>query len=215
MEVAVRDQVEEFANAVSHGLGLVASLAAFPILVLIAMREGDAWVTLGVGIFAMTLIGVYAASTVYHSLKPGPAKDLWLRLDYAAIYLFIAGTYTPFTLGPLRGPVGWALLAAVWIIALAGIGIKFRIGPKRETLSNLAYLGLGWLVVVAIKPLVTHIGWAGLAWLFAGGLAYSIGVIFVACQKRIRYGHCIWHVFVLAGSVCHVVAVVAYGIRAS
>lgn len=212
MAVSVRVHLEEAANAVTHGAGLVASLAAFPVLVLAAMRRADPLVTAGVAVFAMTLIGVYAASTMYHSLPPGRAKDLWLRLDYAAIYLLIAGTYTPFMLGPLRGPVGWWLLAAVWTIALAGIVLKMRIGTRMPGLSNGIYLGLGWLALVVINPLITHVGWRGLAWIVAGGVAYSVGVIFVSCQHRIRFGHCIWHLFVLVGSICHVVAVATYAI---
>jgi hemolysin III len=212
MAVSVGERLEEAANAVSHGVGLVASLAAFPVLVLAAMRRVDTLTTIGVAVFAATLIGVYAASTTYHSLRPGRAKQLWLRLDYAAIYLLIAGTYTPFMLGPLRGPVGWWVLAIVWTVALVGLTLKVRIGDRWPRLSNCIYLGLGWLALVIVNPLIAHIGWAGLAWLVAGGLAYSIGVIFVACQHRIRFGHCIWHLFVLVGSICHVVAVAAYAI---
>lgn len=204
--------VEELANVATHGLGLVASIAAFPILVLLAARSGDVGVIVGVTIFAATLVGAYAASTVYHAVPPGPRKDLWKRLDQTAVYLLIAGTYTPFTLGALRGPWGWTLLATIWIAALIGIAVKVGLRIHAPTLETVTYLAMGWLVVVAIEPLVQRIGWAGLAWLLGGGVAYTIGTAFLVCQSRLRFGHCAWHVFVLGGSACHTIAVVNYGL---
>ncbi|MEX2151948.1 MAG: hemolysin III family protein [Gemmatimonadaceae bacterium] len=204
--------VEELANVATHGFGLLASLAAFPILVLLAAQRGDAGVIVGVTIFAATLVGAYAASTMYHALPPGPRKDMWKRLDQTAVYLLIAGTYTPFTLGALRGPWGWTLLATIWTAALIGIVIKVGFRAQAPTLETVTYLGMGWLVVVAAEPLLQRIGWAGLAWLLAGGIAYTIGTVFLVCQARVRFGHCAWHVFVLGGSACHAIAVVNYGL---
>ena len=199
--------VEELANIATHGLGLVASLVAFPILVVLAARAGDAGVVVGVSIFAATLVAAYAASTIYHSMPAGPRRAFWRRLDQAAVYLLIAGTYTPIALGALRGPWGWALLVVVWAAAFIGIGAKLGLRTEAPTLETVTYLGMGWLLVVAIQPLLQRVGWTGFAWLLAGGLAYSIGTVFLVCQTRIRYGHCAWHVFVLVGSACHAVAI--------
>lgn len=207
-----RERWEENANAMTHGVGLVGSIAALPVLILLALRRGDAWSVVGATVFGASLVSLYATSTVYHVLRPGPAKALWRRLDHAAIYLLIAGTYTPFTLGVLRGPWGWTLFGTVWGIASAGICVKLLVGARFRTASTVAYLALGWLAMIAVGPLSTHLGWAGLAWLLAGGFAYSIGVIFFVYDLRLRFGHSVWHVFVLAGSACHAVAVAAYGL---
>jgi hemolysin III len=204
--------VEEFANIATHGLGLVASVVAFPLLVVLAVRAGDAAAIVGVSIFAATLVGAYAASTIYHSMPSGPRRVFWRRVDQSAVYLLIAGTYTPLALGVLRGPLGWTLLAIVWAAALVGIGAKLGLGKEAPTLETLTFLGMGWLVVVAIQPLLDRLGWAGFLWLLAGGLAYTIGTIFLVCQSRIRYGHCAWHVFVLGGSACHAVAIANYAL---
>lgn len=201
---------EEVANAVSHGLALVASVAALPLLIILAARRGDVWGIVGASVFGATLVALYASSTVYHSLSPGRAKLVWRRIDHAAIYLLIAGTYTPFTLGALRGPWGWSLFGVVWGIALFGVVSKLVFGARLPTLSTIAYLVLGWLIVVAAVPLVRHVGWNGVIWLLLGGVAYSLGTAFYALDQRIRFGHCVWHVFVIAGSVCHVVAVALY-----
>jgi hemolysin III len=205
-------QPEEIANAVSHGLGLVASLVALPVLIVLATHRQDAWVIVGVSVFGASLICLYATSTVYHALPKGRAKQLWRRLDHAAIYLLIAGTYTPFTLGALRGPWGWSLFGVVWGLAALGVAAKLFFGPRMPTLSTVIYLVLGWLAVIAIGPLFERVGWGGLAWLFAGGLAYSVGVIFYVRAERLRFGHCIWHFMVIGGSVCHAVAVAFYAI---
>jgi len=169
-------------------------------------------VVIGMTVFGLTLVAAYASSTVYHAMPPGPAKDLWLRIDYAAIYLLIAGTYTPFTLGALRGPWGWSLLVVVWCGALLGVFAKVKVGGRYNVLSTAAYLVLGWLAVVATDPLLRTIGWSGFRWLIAGGLAYTIGVLFFACGSRVRFSHCAWHLCVLGGSICHVIAVTGYGI---
>ncbi len=204
--------VEEFANVATHGLGLLASVVALPLFIGLALRGGDPGVIVGVTIFAATLVTVYAASTVYHVMPPGPRKEYWRRMDQAAVYLLIAGTYTPFALGVLRGPLGYALLATVWIAAFAGVTMKVKWRVQRPRLENASYLGLGWMIIVASEPLVNSIGWAGLWWILAGGVAYTVGTVFLVCQARVRFGHCAWHVFVLGGSACHAIAVVNYAL---
>jgi hemolysin III len=208
----INRELEEVASAATHGLGLLASVVALPLLILFAAQHGDGWALVGATVFGLSLVVMYGASTVYHALKPGPTKDLWRRLDYAAIYLLIAGTYTPFSLGALRGPWGWSLLAAVWIAAAIGIRDKLSLGPRMPALDNVLYIALGWLIVVAISPLRAHLGWAGVSWLIAGGVIYTLGVVVFACDHRVKLGHCVWHLFVLGGSACHAVAVMQYGI---
>ena len=204
--------LDELVNVATHGIGLVASLAAFPVLVALAVRAGDAGAIVGVSIFAATLVAAYAASTIYHAMPAGPRRVFWRRVDQAAVYLLIAGTYTPLALGVLRGPWGWTLLAVVWAAAFVGIGAKVGLRTEAPRLETVTYLAMGWLVVVAIQPLVQRLGWTGFAWILAGGLAYSVGTIFLVCQNRIRFGHCAWHVFVLGGSACHAVAIANYGL---
>jgi hemolysin III len=211
MKLRLETGREEVANALSHGVGLVASLAALPVLVMLALQRGDAWKVVGTIVFGVSLVTLYTASTVYHALpSTSRAKQIWRRIDHAAVYFLIAGTYTPFTLGPLRGPWGWSLFGVVWGIALIGMMKDLCVGPRWQTLSTIVYLALGWLVVIALAPLLQRVGPTGLAWLFAGGIAYTIGVIFFACDQRMRGAHCLWHVFVLIGSVCHAVAVVGF-----
>lgn len=207
---------EEIANSISHGLGLLASLAALPILVIVARAQRDPWQIIGRAIFGTTLILLYAASTVYHALPPSrKAKQVFRLLDHSAIYLLIAGTYTPFALGALRGAWGWSLLGAVWGLAIIGICAKATIGMRFPHVSTAVYLVMGWLAIIAVRPLVAHVGVAGLAWLLAGGIAYTSGVIFFAYDERIRYGHFVWHLFVATGSACHFVAVLLYASAAS
>ena len=201
---------EEIANAVTHGAGLAASLAALPVLVLAAAGRRDPWQLVGGAVFGITLVLLYLASTLYHALPSPRAKSVLRVLDHSAIYLLIAGTYTPFTLGALRGPWGWALLGTIWTLALLGVVAKCTVGFRFPTLSTLLYVGMGWLVLVAIHPLVTHVAPAGLAWLVAGGICYTGGVAFFATDGRLRYGHAVWHLFVLAGSVCHFWAVLRH-----
>src|SRR5204863_4612276 len=160
-------QWEEVANAMSHGLGLVGSIAALPLLIMLGMRRGDPLEAVGAAVFGVSLLLVYVTSTVYHALPLGKTKDRWRRLDHAAIYVLIAGTYTPFTLGVLRGPLGWKLLVIVWSVAVAGATLKIIFGASRlMPLSTVAYLAMGWMAVVAFEPLLARVGWHGLAWLF-------------------------------------------------
>lgn len=200
---------EELACSISHGLGLIASLAALPVLVAGAIERQDPWQVVGGGVFGAMLVLLYAASTIYHALPPSKHKSLWRVLDHSAIYLLIAGTYTPFTLGALRGPWGWALLVAIWVLAVGGIVFKTTLGFKYPKTSAAFYLVMGWLVLIAIEPLTTHVPTAGVLWLLAGGVSYSLGVIFFAWH-RLRYAHLVWHLFVIAGSVCHFFAVLLY-----
>ncbi len=200
---------EEVANSVSHGVGLVAALAAMPFLIAHAARTGSLAFLLGSSVFAATVVLLYLGSTLYHALPPGRTKHVFQVIEHSAIYLLIAGTYTPVTLGVLRDAWGLSLLALVWGLALAGIVLEVTDGQRHRGLSLGLYLGMGWLVVVAIRPLWLQMAPAGFAWLVAGGLAYTAGVAFYAA-KRLRYGHLVWHLFVLAGTVCHFVAVRFY-----
>ncbi len=204
---------EEMANSVTHGVGFVASVVAFPFLVVAAARRWGAPEVVGASVFASTLVALYLVSTLYHALRPSRAKQVLQKLDHAGIYLLIAGSYTPFTLGALRGPWGWTLLSLVWAIAGTGIALEFALGKKVHKVAVALYVVMGWLVVVAVKPLLAAVPWPGLAWLVAGGLLYTGGVAFYAA-KRVRFAHTIWHLFVLAGSACHFVAIWGWSGRA-
>jgi len=200
---------EEIASSLTHGVCLVGALAAAPILTVAAVRHGDPWIIVGSAVFAATLVLLYAVSTLYHALPTGRlphAKRLFRLLDHTAIYLLIAGTYTPFMLGPLRGPWGWSLLGAVWGLAACGVLLKATVGFRFPHASTALYLLMGWLILVAVRPLAAELDRAALVWLVAGGLCYTAGVVFYAWE-RLRYGHAVWHLFVAAGSLCHVAAV--------
>jgi len=200
---------EELANSISHGIGLLAALAGAPFLIVSEVRHGDPAGIVGGSIFAATLIVLYLASTLYHALPRNNVKRIFRILDHGAIFLMIAGTYTPFTLGVLRGPWGWTLFGLIWSLALAGIVFKAVAGARFPRATTALYLVMGWLVLLAIKPILLHVpGW-GLFWLVAGGLAYTGGVAFFQA-RRLRFHHCIWHLFVLAGSACHFAAVLWY-----
>ena len=203
---------EEFANAATHGAGLVASIAAIPILISAAVGAHDAWQVAGRAVFGATLVLLYLMSTLYHTVRSDRAKRILRTLDHSAIFLLIAGTYTPFTLGPLRGPWGWSLLVAIWTLAVFGICAKFTLGFRFPRLSTALYITMGWLVIVAIQPLATQLSSAGLAWLIAGGLSYTVGVVFFVLDNRLRYSHALWHVFVVGGSVCHFLAVLRHAV---
>lgn len=200
---------EEIANSVTHGAGLVASIAGLFVLVAAAVERGDVWIITSCAIYASTLVLLYAASTLYHSLAATRARHVFQIIDHSAIYLLIAGSYTPFALVNLRGPWGWTILAIVWALAAAGVATKAVFGPRWPIVSTVLYIAMGWTAVVAIKPMLLHVAPAGIAWLVAGGLAYTGGVTFYAWE-RLRYNHAMWHLFVLGGSVCHFVAVFFY-----
>jgi hemolysin III len=200
---------EELAHSVTHGIGFVAGVAGLVALVIMAAGKGDPWRIVACSIYASTLVLLYAASTLYHALSSTRARHVFQVLDHSAIFLLIAGTYTPFALVSLRGPWGWTIFGIVWVLAIGGIVAKAVFGTRWQILSTVLYICMGWTVVIAAKPIVTHLAPGCLAWLLAGGLAYTGGVVFYA-WNRLRYSHAIWHLFVLAGSVCHYVAVAAY-----
>ena len=203
---------EEVANAISHGVALIASIVAIPVLVIGAARTGSTSAVVGASIFGATLLLLYLSSMIYHVLPAGKAKRVFMVLDHCAIFLLIAGTYTPFTLGVLSGAWGWSLFGVVWGLALIGILLKSIVGPRYQNLSVALYLGMGWLVVVAVKPMLSMVPVPGLLWLLAGGLSYTFGVVFFHYDYRMPYAHFIWHLFVVLGSVCHFVAVFWYAV---
>jgi hemolysin III len=201
---------EEIANSVSHGLGLVAALTASPFLIAHAVRQGSAGSIVGASVFAATMSLLYLASALYHAFPSGNAKRAFQVIEHAAIYLLIAGTYTPFTLGVLRGPWGWTLFGLVWGLAAAGAALKIFVKRPHPVVSTVFYLLMGWLIVIAIDPLFARVPTPGLIWLIAGGASYTAGVGFFAVGSRLRYGHFIWHLFVMAGTACHYFAVLWY-----
>jgi hemolysin III len=199
---------EELANSISHGIGLCAALIGAPILLLEARRRSPGFF-LGAVIFAVTLSMLYLGSTLYHAWPQTRGKSVLRTLDHSAIFLLIAGTYTPFTLGPLRGLWGSSILAVVWALAIFGVILKATRGASRHPkLGMTLYLGTGWLALIAVRPMMLAIPSAALFWLVAGGVAYTTGVLFFVNQ-RLRYSHFIWHLFVLAGSSCHFFAVLS------
>jgi len=200
---------EVIANSVSHGAGLLAAAAATPVLVLSAVRHGGAARIAGASVFAAAMVLLYLTSTLYHALPENRAKRVLQVLDHAAIFLMIAGTYTPFTLGVLSGTWGWTLFGLVWGLAVAGVVLTVAGGARYPKLRVGLYLAMGWLIVIAVKPLWLRMPSWGLFWLFAGGIAYTVGVVFYAA-KRIRYSHFVWHLFVIAGTACHFVAVLRF-----
>ena len=214
MSVAHRPQTrgEEMANALSHGAGFLAALAAIPVLVVNAAREGGAADIVGGAIFGATMALLYLASTAYHLVPAESRAKGWLRrVDHSAIYLLIAGSYTPFTLGVLGGAWGWSLFGVVWGLAAAGVALKLATGVRWPRVSTLVYVAMGWLIVIAIGPLLDRVPGPGIALLVAGGLAYTGGVIFYAAT-RLRFAHFVWHLFVLAGSTLHFFAVLGYAV---
>jgi hemolysin III len=198
---------EAIANAVTHGLGFVASLIALPMLVVAATRRSDAIQITGAAIYGSSLVLLYGASTLYHSFAASPARRILRVIDHSAIYVLIAGSYTPFALGPLRGPFGYSLLVIVWVMAFAGLAMKATKGFGKRWLTVTPYIVMGWIAILGIRPLWIHVGPAGLAWLLAGGVFYTGGVVFYANDHRLRYGHAMWHLCVLMGSACHFLAV--------
>jgi hemolysin III len=201
---------EEIANTISHGVGAAGAVASAPVLIIAAVRQGDAAFIAGAAVFAASMCLLYLASTIYHAQPRSRAKQFFNVLDHSAIYLLIAGTYTPFALGALRGPWGWTLFGLVWGMALLGVGLKASKRLNRPAVSTGLYLAMGWLVLIAVKPLIERVPTGGLWWLVAGGLAYTGGVAFFVLDNRWRYSHFVWHLFVLAGTACHFFAVLWY-----
>jgi hemolysin III len=205
---AAQSRGEELANSISHGTGFLAALIALPVLVRGALGRGTAAIV-GAVVFAAAMALLYLTSTLYHALPPNRAKHVFHVLDHGAIYLLIAGTYTPFTLGVLRGPWGWTLFGLIWAIAVSGIVLKAVGGIRHPRLSTGLYVAMGWLILAAARPLWRAMPAWGLFWLAAGGVAYTAGVGFYSA-RRMRYAHFVWHLFVLAGTACHFVAVLRY-----
>ena len=200
---------EEIVNSVTHGLGLALSVGGLVVLVVLAALRGTPRHVVSVSIYGATLVLLYAASTLYHAFRSPRVKRVFKVLDHSAIYLLIAGTYTPFTLVVLRGPWGWTLFGLVWGLAVVGIVFKTLFVDHFVIASTIVYVAMGWLVVIAIKPVMAMVPKGGLLWLLAGGLSYTIGVAFFAA-RRLPYGHAIWHLFVLGGSISHYFAVLFY-----
>ena len=196
------------ANSITHGVGAVFALAG-AVYLIVASTRGDAWLIVSCAIYASTLVLVYLCSTLYHSMVRTRARHVFHVLDHSAIYLLIAGTYTPFMLVSMRGPAGWALLGVVWCLAIAGVVFKSLAIGRFPAASATVYLLMGWCVVFGIRPLLHAISWHGMAWIAAGGLAYTLGILFFA-YDRLHFFHALWHVFVLTGSVAHYFAVLFY-----
>jgi hemolysin III len=205
---------EELANSLTHGLGAVLSVVGLVLLVFFSARYGDAWHVVSTAVFGTTLVLLYSSSTIYHSLRDERLKHVLQKFDHAAIFLLIAGTYTPFMLVTLRGPWGWSLFGVIWGLALAGVILKFWFAGRFRLASTLIYLGMGWLVMVAIKPLLAALPAGGLRLLIGGGLCYTGGAVFYL-RKQLPYHHAIWHLFVLGGSACHWASVFFYVVPAA
>ena len=197
---------EEIANAISHGAGCLLAVAALPVLVIHALQRGGAAEVVGASLFAATMIVLYGVSTLYHALPHGRAKHWFNRLDHAAIYLFIAGSYMPYLLGVLRGAWGWTLFGILWSAAGFGVAAKLFNRLRHPLWSTGLYVAMGWVAVLAAAPLIERLPGAGLAWLVAGGLSYTLGAVVFLLDARLRYAHFVWHLLVMAGSACHVIA---------
>ena len=196
-------------NSGTHLIGAALAVTGSTVLVVLAARQGDPWKIVSFSIYGAMLLALYTLSTLYHSTR-GRAKDVFRKLDHCSIYLLIAGTYTPFTLVTLRGAWGWALFGTIWGLALLGIVQEAWLATRTRLLSVVIYVLMGWLSILAVQPLITALTPAGFAWLAAGGLFYTGGIVFYALDAKLRHGHGIWHLFVLAGSVSHYVAILLY-----
>ena len=196
-------------NSISHLIGAAGALAGLSVLVVLASRQGDPWKIVSSSVYGTTLLLLYVVSTLYHSLR-GRAKTVFRKLDHAAIYLLIAGTYTPYTLVTLHGVLGWTLFGVIWALAVIGIVLDTLTGKGLRILPVVVYVLMGWLCLVAIKPLLHSLPPAGFAWLLLGGLFYTAGIVFFALDERVRHFHGVWHVFVIAGSLSHYFAVFFY-----
>jgi hemolysin III len=205
-QATVYSSREEMANVLTHGLGAVLSVAGLVVAITLGARQGDAWVISSIAVYGATLVLLYATSTLYHAIPSARWKHVLRKMDHAAIFLLIAGTYTPFVLVTLRGPWGWSLFGVVWGVALAGVVFKLVFAGRFVVWSSAIYLLLGWVLLIAAKPLIAALPFSGLVLLVAGGLCYTSGVAFYL-WRRLPFHHAIWHLFVLAGSICHYFAV--------
>ena len=200
---------EELINSLTHGVGAALATAALVVLVVVAATKGDAWRVTGLSIYGATLVMLYLASTLYHSFRNPRLKAYFKTMDHSAIYLLIAGTYTPVVLGPLRGGWGWTLFGLIWGLAIAGILLKIFAAGKLRRLSVLTYIAMGWLIIIAIRPALETLPNGLMLWMALGGVSYTLGVAFYVA-KRMRYHHAIWHLFVLGGSACHFIGMLLY-----
>lgn len=196
-------------NSISHLIGTGLAVAGSALLIVLAAHEADAWKIVSFSIYGAMLLALYGISTLYHSTR-GSAKDILRKFDHCAIYLLIAGSYTPFTLVTLRGAWGWSLFGAVWGLALLGIAQEIWFARGARALSMVLYIMMGWLALIAVVPLISALTPIGFAWLAAGGLLYTAGIAFYATDTRVRHGHGVWHLFVMGGSICHYFAVLLY-----
>ena len=202
---------EEMANTISAAIGLVVFTGVSPFMIRTAVHSAQTWAVASTAIFLGSIVSLYFISTLYHALPPGRAKRVVRLLDHSAIFVLIAGTYTPFALGPLAASGGVPLAITQWLIAAMGIAFKLAGGIRYRRLSNLIYLGMGWLGIFWIRPFIDNASWQGFAWVLTGGIAYSAGIPFYAAKGR-TYTHFVWHLFILAGSLCHTVAVWRYAL---
>ena len=202
-------QSEEIANIVTHAVGALLGVAALAVLVTLGALKGDSWRVTAFTVYGTTIILLYLFSTFYHAARRPRIKTIFRYLDHSAIYLLIAGTYTPFLLVKMRGAWGWSLFGTIWGLAAMGIVFNFALIGRSRWISTVVYIGMGWLVIVAIKPLVASIAAGGITWLVAGGLSYTLGAVFYV-WKKVPYNHAVWHLFVLGGSVCHFLAILFY-----
>jgi hemolysin III len=200
---------EEVVNSVTHAVGAALGVAALAVLVTIGALQGDAWRVTAFAVYGTAIVLLYLFSTFYHLTRRPELKKFFRYLDHSAIYLLIAGTYTPFLLVKMRGVWGWSLFGTIWGLAVLGIMLNFVLIGRSRWISTSVYIGMGWLVIVAIKPLVASVAAGGIAWLVAGGLSYTLGAAFYI-WKKLPYNHAVWHLFVLAGSVCHFLAILLY-----
>lgn len=196
-------------NSISHLVGAIAALAGLVVVVVIAAQEGDPWKIVTFSVYGTTLLLLYSISTLYHSLR-GPAKRIFRKLDHLSIYLLIAGTYTPFTLVTLRGAWGWTLFGIIWGLALLGIVLEMLPQKGNRILSVVVYVLMGWLVLIALKPLLEALPMEGFIWLLLGGIFYTVGLVFYLFDEKVRHFHGIWHLFVLAGSISHYLTILLY-----
>lgn len=200
---------EEIANSITHGIGAALSIAGLVVLIVSGVRYGDTWHVVSFAIYGSTLIILYTASTLYHSIQNVKVKQVFKILDHAAIYLLIAGTYTPFMLVNLRGGWGWSLFGVIWGLAILGVVFKSIFINKYEKLSLVIYLLMGWLCLLAVRQMIAEVPSGGLIWLLLGGVCYTLGIIFFKWEK-LPYAHAVWHLFVLAGSICHYFSILFY-----
>ncbi|MCC5906265.1 MAG: hemolysin III family protein [Balneolaceae bacterium] len=200
---------EEIANAISHGVGALAAIVAAPFLIYYTVNHGDPLSVAGVSVFIASAILLYLSSTLFHLLQNKKAKNVFQIFDHVAIFILIAGTYTPFTVGILHGPFGWFMLALIWFVAIIGIILRLWLGKSNMKIYVVFYLLMGWMIFIGIKPLIENMELAGLLWLAVGGAAYTLGIIFYLLPHR-TYSHFVWHLFVLAGTSTHFMAVMYY-----